>query len=222
MNANPTQQELEKQELTARLSLIETMVAEGRQKTESWGWTFVLWGAAYIGAIVFANLGSPLAYWSTWGHRNLAWPISTISALALMYFYIWFAGEKTERQPDTTIGRAIFSIWIAMGISMFLLLTALGIGGKLDQQVFVSVVGAMLGTTNAASSMILKWRLQFACAVVWWVTAVAAPLVTVSQSTIIFIAAIFVCQIVFGVYGMISESRQIRQSRESTSGAAHA
>ena len=35
------------QELKDRLSLIESMIAEGRRTTESWGWTFVLWGVAY-------------------------------------------------------------------------------------------------------------------------------------------------------------------------------
>ena len=36
------------QELKDRLSLIESMIAEGRRHTESWGWTFVLWGVATI------------------------------------------------------------------------------------------------------------------------------------------------------------------------------
>lgn len=36
------------QELKERLSLIESMVAEGRRNTESWGWTFVLWALLTI------------------------------------------------------------------------------------------------------------------------------------------------------------------------------
>ena len=46
------------QELKDRLSLIESMIAEGRRKTEGWGWTFVLWGVAYYLAMA----------WSVWGH----------------------------------------------------------------------------------------------------------------------------------------------------------
>ncbi len=34
------------QDLNARLKLIEDMIAEGRRSTQSWGWTFVLWGFA--------------------------------------------------------------------------------------------------------------------------------------------------------------------------------
>ena len=44
----------EEQELKDRLSLIESMIARGPADTESWGWTFVLWGVAYYVAIGWA------------------------------------------------------------------------------------------------------------------------------------------------------------------------
>jgi hypothetical protein len=211
----------EEQDLKDRLSLIETMIAEGRRKTESWGWTFVLWGAAYAAAIVFSNLGSPLGSWTTFGHREIAWPVTMIGALILMFLYVWAGSRKSANQAETTMGRAIFSIWIAMGVSMFLLLLAAGIGGRLDQQMFVAIIAAMLGMTNSASSMILRWRAQFLCALVWWILSVVSCLVTVGQSTIAFLTAIFLCQILFGGYGMISEARE-RKAMEEKSGAAHA
>jgi len=114
-------------------------------------------------------------------------------------------------------GRAISSIWISMGISMFILLLSLGLSGRTDQQLFVAVIAAMLGTTNAASGMILKWKQQFACGVVWWLAAIVSCFGSVAQSVIAFLIAIFVCQILFGVYGMVLEAR-MRKQRE----AAHA
>ena len=45
---------IQDQELKDRLSLIESMIAEGRRTTESWGWTFVFWGVAYYVAIAWA------------------------------------------------------------------------------------------------------------------------------------------------------------------------
>jgi hypothetical protein len=65
--------------------------------------------------------------------------------------------------------------------------------------------------------MILRWKEQFACAVVWWLAAVVSCFGTVAQSAIAFLVAIFLCQIVFGIYGMITEAR-VRKQRE----AAHA
>jgi len=47
-------------ELAERVKLIEDMLAAGRRKTESWGWTFVLWGVAYYVAIAWATWGQGL------------------------------------------------------------------------------------------------------------------------------------------------------------------
>jgi len=201
---------IEQQDLKDRLSLIESMIAEGRRSTESWGWTFVLWGVAYYVAILWSTTGFG---WTLWGHNYLAWPITMVGTCILT---VVLAMRKHDRQASTTISRAISAIWIAMGISMFTLLLSLGLSGRFDQQTFVAVIGAMLGTTNAASSIILKWKMQFACAVVWWASAAVACFSTVSGSTMVFLAAIFFCQIVFGIYGMIAEARERRQ------GANHA
>jgi hypothetical protein len=188
------------QELKDRLSLIESMIAEGRRNTESWGWTFVLWGIAYYVAIAWSE-------W--WGHGAWAWPV-TISAAVIVTFVVAFS--KTSNHPETTLGRATGSIWIALGITMFLLFLALGLTRRLtDPHVFVAAMSAILGMANGASALILRWKAQFACAVVWWVAAVAACFGTDAQSMLVFLVAIFLCQIVFGVYGMIAEAQERKQ-----------
>jgi hypothetical protein len=186
------------QELKDRLSLIERMIAEGRRNTESWGWTFVLWGVVYYLAIA----------WSAWGHRAWAWPVTVAIGVIVT---IVVASLRGDDRPGTTLGRAIGSIWMALGISMVVLFPALGLSGRLtDQHVFVAVVSAILGMANGASALILRWKVQLACAVVWWVAAVAACFGTESQSMIVFLVAIFLCQIAFGIYGMIAEAQERR------------
>lgn len=203
----------EEQELKDRLSLIESMIAEGRQKTESWGWTFVLWGLAYYFAIA----------WSAWGHSTLAWPVTMIVSFVLTAVV---AARMRSARPATTLSRAISSIWIAMGVSIFVLMLSLGISGRLEAHASVAIVGAMLGMANAASSMILKWKMQFACAVAWWAAAVAACFSSDNQTNVAFLAAIFFCQIVFGIYGMVREAHKRRLSGDkpsvNTQGPAHA
>ena len=199
----------EEQDLKDRLSLIENMIAEGRRSTESYAWTFILWGVAYYVAIAWSTWGFG---WAIWANNYVAWPVTMMSAFLLTWFLaIRKRIGKTGKQPATTAGRAIASIWIAMGISMFILLYSLGVSGKGNQQVFVAVIAAMLGTSNAASSMLLKWKQQFACALVWWAAAVASCFGTVEQSTIALVVAIFFCQIVFGIYGMVCEARLRKQ-----------
>ena len=201
---------IEEHELKDRLSLIENMIAEGRRGTESWGWVFLLWGVAYYVAILWSSTSflGPI-----WGRQYLAWPV-TMSLSCVLTIVI--GARKQGKRPSTTISRAIAAMWMAMGISMFILLLSLGISGRVEQQVFIAIIAAMLGTTNAASSFILRWKVQFACAVVWWAAAVISLFSKVTQSSLVFLLAIFLCQIVFGVYGMVAEARSRRQ------GAIHA
>jgi hypothetical protein len=189
----------EELELKDRLSLIESMIAEGRRTTESWGWTFLLWGVAYYIAIAWSTLGI---------YRALSWPVTMIAASILTGV---FASRQKRSCPATTLGRAMSSIWVAMGVSMFIVLMCLVISGRYDLHVFVAIIGAMLGMANATSSLILKWKMQFACAVVWWAAAVAACFASEAETGIAFLAAIFFCQIVFGIYAMICESRRRNQ-----------
>jgi hypothetical protein len=184
------------------------MIAEGRRTTESWGWTFVLWGVAYYIAIA----------WSTWGQPAVAWPVTMIAASLLT---VVIASRIASKRPKTTIGRAMMAIWMGMGISTFLVMLSLGISGRLDLHVAVAIVGAMLGAANCTSSIILKWKMQFACALVWWTAVVASLFGTEIQAGIEFLVAIFLCQIVFGIYGMIRESRK-RTAGGAGQGVSHA
>ena len=195
-------------DLKDRLNLIESMIAEGRRTTGSWGWTFVFWGMAYYVAIA----------WTAFNHWPWAWLVTMISAWVVCWAIIRSRQKNQPQQkPGTTIGRAILSIWIAMGVSLTLLLPALGFSGRFNQHVFVAVVAAMMGVANGASGMIIRWKAQIASAIVWWVATVAACFGSDVQCTAVFLIAIFLCQIMFGVYAMIRESQ-----RRQIEGAAHA
>jgi hypothetical protein len=187
------------QDLKDRLTLIEAMIAEGRRTTESWGWVFILWGVAF-----YVALG-----WSAWRYGNWAWPVTMTLAL-LVTFVV--ASWKADHQPHTNLGRAIGSLWAALGVSMFLLFASLGVSGRLsDPHVFIAIVSAIMGLANGASAMILRWNIQFGCAVVWWIAAVASCFGSDLRSLIVFCVAIFLCQILFGFYALISDARLRRR-----------
>jgi hypothetical protein len=198
MAQNPNEMDLKD-----RVELIESMLATGRHRTQMWGWTFVLWGVAYYAAIA----------WSAYGNAAVAWPVTMIAAALLTGLV---ASRMKGHEAQTTISRAISSIWIAMGISLFVLLLPLNMTHRVDAHISIAIVSAVLGTANAASGLILKWKMQIACAIVWWTAAVAACFGTGNQCSIVFLVAIFFCQIVFGIYAMICEAQR-RQH-----GAVHA
>lgn len=189
----------DEQELKNQLNLIESMIAQGRRTTEHWSWAFVLWGVAYMVAIA----------WSSWGeHPALAWPVTMVAAALLTWF---IASRDSEHRAETTLGRAVGSIWLALGVSMFVVFPALGFTGRLiDVRVFVAVASAMLGLANGASGLLLRWRAQFASAVGWWAAAIACCVVTQNQSVVVFLVATFLCNIVFGIYSMGREARKRR------------
>ncbi|MFZ0302446.1 MAG: hypothetical protein WAL75_07165 [Terracidiphilus sp.] len=194
MNANA-----EEMELRERLDLMQRMIAEGRRKQESWGWTYVLWGIAYYVAF----------FWGWLSNFPYAWPI-TMAAAAILTFRGF--SRPGHRSPETTIGRAIASIWIATGATLFILLDAMGFGLHLaDPRAFFAAASAIIGLANAACSLTLRWKAEFLCAIVWWVAAVVACTTGVKTTVIAFLTAIFLCQIVFGAYMMVLESRQRRQ-----------
>jgi hypothetical protein len=208
------QDQMNPQELNERFALVENMIAEGRRSTESWGWVFLLWGVAYCVAIAWASWGQGL---SVWGDRyaqfgnvriGLAWPVTMILAVIAT---LSIGLRKGKMSPATSLVRSVVSVWVAAGIAMLVLFPAFGASGRLDQHSFVAIVAAMLGVANGASGLILRWKAQLACAVVWWVASVAANFGSLAQLTVVFLCAIFLCQIVFGIYAMILESRRNRR-----------
>ena len=214
----------ETQELKDRLNLIESMIAEGRRTTSSYGWTFALWGVAYYVAI----------YLDAVLHFHLAWEVTMTSAAVLTAILcksrscshprrrrgrrdgsLHQAREEDSSRSQWFL-RALGALWFGTGFSMFIVLFSLGYSGRMDLPIFVAVICGMLGSVNAASSVILKWKLQFACALVWWATTIYACFGKGHYLMTVFVAAIFFCQIVFGIYLMIIEARHRQQ------GAAHA
>lgn len=200
------QDETSTQDLKERVALIEGMIAEGRRRTESWGWVFLLWGVAYYVAIGWSTWGRGVGVWGS--GTSLAWPLTMLVAFVATWA---IRIRKGKGQPSTSIGRAIVAIWSTIGISMLLLFPSLGMTGRLDEHAFVAIVCALLGAANGASGLILRWKAQIVCAIVWWATAAAACFGSPAWVGSIFLAAIFLCQIVFGTYAMIKDSRRNRQ-----------
>src|ERR1700760_1076109 len=126
------QEQTNPHDLNERFALVESMIAEGRRSTESWGWVFLLWGVAYCVAIGWASWGHGL---SVWGRNyveigparvGLAWPVTMICAVILT---LAIGMRKGGGHAGTASVRAIVSIWISVGVAMLLLFPALGASG---------------------------------------------------------------------------------------------
>jgi hypothetical protein len=155
----------EEQELKDRLSLIENMIARGAPDHRELGLDVRSVGCGLLRCHCVVHVGTEIL---RLGRSRWAWPVTMISA-AVLTLAIGIGFGKGTGHAETTMGRAITSIWSSVGIAMLLLFPALGYSGRLEQHSFVAIVAAMLGVANGASGMILKWKMQIACAMVWWV-----------------------------------------------------
>ena len=110
----------------------------------------------------------------------------------------------------------MISIWIALAVTMLLLFPALGVSGRLtDPHVFMAAVSAILGMANGASGLLLRWKIQLGCAVVWWAVAVVSCFGAEKLSMVVFLAAIFFCQIVFGIYGQFAHISEAQAAQRA-------
>jgi len=183
-------------DLRERLAIIETMISEGRRTTAYWGPVILLWGIAFYVAFGWYVLGN---------HTPWAWPTTMMGTFLLTRV---IHRSRRRGQPKTIVGQAIGSIWIAMILSMLVLFFAISRShGSIAPNIQAAVLATMLGFSNAACGLLLKWKQQFACGVIWWATAVVACFGTARLVMIGFLTAAFFCWIVFGIYVTFQKSK---------------
>jgi hypothetical protein len=201
---------MNEREIGERIALIESMMREGRRRTEYWGWNFLLWGVAYLIAIGWSSFFP--------AGRALAWPV-TMTLAALLT--IGIARRRMHNQPRTEKSRGIQAIWTAVGSGIFVFAFPVAFSGHFQAQSFMAAIETLLGVAYVGSGLTLRWTTQIVVGALWWVAAIASCFVRTENGVgIIFLAATFVCMIGFGIYLMIRESRVKAHARAA--GVQHA
>jgi hypothetical protein len=195
---------INERELTERITLIESMMQAGRKSTEEWGWNFLLWGVAYFIAVGWSS------YLPHGGGPLLAWPITMIFAVLLT---IAIARSRRQNKPRTEKSRALQAIWTAMGFGIFVFAFPVAFSGHYQAQSFIAAIEVMLGIAHVASGSFLRWPTQIVVGALWWVAAITSCFVSGNSIAYVFLAATFVCNIAFGIYLMIRESRDKARAR---------
>lgn len=186
-----------KADLIERLNVLEQMVNEGRRSTQKWGWIFILWGIAPMLAL----------YWSLrWPHPNFAWPVVMTVAAAI-------SGIVSSRQPkgepkrDTVIHRALHSVWAVSGSSIFLYIIVAVLSNHYEIRAFLATLFILLAIPNTVSAAVLRWNTQYLVSGMWWCAVVLAMFAPMSWQIPIYLTALFLGNICFGIYLTIVERR---------------
>jgi hypothetical protein len=193
---------MNEQEIGERIALIESMMREGRRRTEYWGWNFLLWGIAYLIAVGWSSFLPA---------RMLAWPVTMIFAVLLT---VMIARKRMRYEPKTERSRALGMVWTAMGCGIFVFAFPAAYSGHFEAHSFMAAIEAMLGIAHVAAGSMLRWSTQIVVGALWWVAAIATCFVpTNNDVAYVFLAAVLVCNIGFGAYLMIRESRDKARAR---------
>ncbi|HYL93497.1 MAG TPA: hypothetical protein VEW69_10110 [Alphaproteobacteria bacterium] len=182
------------QELLERIDLIERMVLQGRRTTQYWGWSFVLWGTGQLTAMGLSTL--------SW-RPSLVWAVA-MGACGILTAVI-SARQRRAEKAETLVSRAIMALWISFGVSVALLGFLGHPAGLFSLRSFSAVFLALMGFTNAASGLILRWPLQIGLGIAWWTSAVVIMFGPEKIIGWTLIAMVFLGEVVFGLYLMARE-----------------
>lgn len=180
-------------DLVARLDLIESMIAEGRRATGRFGWTFVLWGLVILAALALE-----------WTHPGRAWnwPVAISCGWVLQFAgFFWLRSRGEYRCRPNAKGRAMMAIWSMMGVTLALYCFT----GAFTHHFGVAYLAAIfmiIGFAHAASAIILRWRPQGAVAAMWWAGGLACFFITGYWLLAIFAAEMLFGMVFFGLYIM--------------------
>lgn len=188
----------DRDDLVARLDLIEAMIAEGRQATVRFGWIFVLWGLVDLTGL-FIEWMHPGHVWN--------WPvvISTGFALQALGFSL---RRRTGRNCGPNMrGRAVGAIWAMMGVTLVLYCFTAIFTHQAWGHAYIAAIFMIIGMAHAASAIILRWPVQGAVAVLWWAGGLALFFVPGSWFLAIFAAEMLFGMVFFGLYAMLLDRR---------------
>lgn len=190
------------QELFERINLIERMVLEGRRSTQYWGWCLALWGSGQLVA----------AGWSTLSHRPiLAWGVTmTVCGIATG---IGVATKRSGQHSQSFLSRAVWSVWLSLGISLTMLAFLGNAAGVFTPRSFQVVFFSLMGLTYVATGLILEWRVQTGIGLVWWAAAVVTIYGPAWLLGWLFVGMVLLGEIFLGVYLMVREKVDTRNAR---------
>jgi hypothetical protein len=173
-----------REELVARLQVMEQMVAEGRRATGRFGWIFVLWGLVDI-AGVFWQTAKP--------HWFGPWPIVLSVGIILQIVGLrFFCGTGSKAMKS----RAISSIWQVMGITiMFFCFTAM-------------FTHHAWGSAYTAAIFMLLGMAHGVVSALWIAGGMACFVVSGEWQVRLFLGEMVVCMVLFGLYAMLLEGRR--------------
>jgi hypothetical protein len=187
-------------ELIARVALMEAMITEGRQSTARFGWIFVLWGLVDIFG---------MGWQMTSQHSHLVWPVTIASGFILQGIGLALRRRSGVSCNTTLRSRSISAVWSMMGLATSLYCFTALFRHSTFGAAYIAAVFMFVGLAHATSARILRWKVQGFVAAIWWAGGVACFFVPSDiYFLIIFIGEMLFGMVFFGLYSMWLERQR--------------
>ena len=188
-------------ELVQRVTLMEAMIAEGRQYTGRNAWIFVLWGLVDLTAWAWQNY-SP-HFGGPW-----AWPICLAAGVVLTFGGKMLQKSKEGYSSNDTCSR-VMGVWGMMGLAMGIYVASAMLTNFSWQFSYIAGLLMMFGMAHAISAMFLRWRIQGLVAAVYWAGGVAIFAFNSGRATnAIMLIEMGIVMMLFGLYAMWREPKR--------------
>jgi hypothetical protein len=190
-----TFEEANTEDVLARVSLMESLIEQGRASARRWGEFAVLWGTGSLIAYLWeAHTGN----WHSWLWLDaVAYPLEAI---------LWIRRWRQIRAITQSM-RFVNALWLFTGLSMNLL----GFSGLFQTQMSGRAINQMvmlvMGTANLVSGTAFRWPLQIIIGAMFWGAAIAFLFVNGPFYFWTYVSATFFGEVCFGIYLLITERK---------------
>jgi hypothetical protein len=175
------------------LKIIQQMIEKTKSDTAESGGSLLLWGwttlaaCACLYALVFAGLS------------RLAWlPWTILMPLAAIIEIIKIFKKQKKIKILTYSQHALSGLWIACGISMFMLAFLALPLGAISYKFIIPGIAMFVAVAMYSTGQIVEWKLLKFSALIWWLSAVVSMLIQWHYQTMVFAAAVILGYLVPG------------------------
>jgi hypothetical protein len=149
------------------------------------------------------------AFFIGWALRSHATAAVAAIMVVCALLSLIIGRRRLRRFGKTTLVRhTLIRLWAAFAISISLVGFVALPAGLISATGFHIVFMALMGAANFTSGALLRWPVQQWLAVGWWAAALAAVFLPWWLVYWLYLLAVVIGEIIFGVYLMIRESHE--------------
>jgi hypothetical protein len=188
-------EESDAHEVLARVSLMESLIEQGRETTCRWGEFAVLWGIGTPAAFLLSHFRPT---WHPWLWLSVICYPTTV--------FLWIRRWHIYRNVSQ-IGRFVNALWLTSAFAMNAGGLVAGFSPYISNRAIYETIFLLMGTAHATSGFAFRWPLQIAVASLWWVAALLFLFVPPPFILWIYCSTFLVGELGFGVYLMVTERK---------------